>query len=34
MMMFTARLIELGLDSFFQQQLIADDLSAIRPVRV
>lgn len=32
--MFTAKLIELGLDSFFQQQLIADDLSAIRPVRV
>ncbi len=32
--MFTARLIELGLDSFFQQQLIADDLSAINPVRV
>jgi ribosome biogenesis GTPase len=34
MMMFTARLIELGLDSFFQQQLIAADLSAITPVRV
>lgn len=32
--MFTTRQIELGLDSFFQQQLIADDLSNVTPVRV
>jgi len=32
--MFTAKLVELGLDSFFQQQLIADDLSTIKAVRV
>ena len=32
--MFTPIQIELGLDSFFQQQLIEDDLSAARPVRV
>lgn len=32
--MFTARLIELGFDSFFQQQVIADDLSSTSPVRV
>ena len=32
--MFTKRQIELGLDSFFQQQLSADDLSVVTPVRV
>jgi len=32
--MFTAKLIELGLDSFFQQQLMTDDLSVTTPVRV
>lgn len=32
--MFTIKLIELGLDSFFQQQLIADDLSTVKPVRI
>ena len=32
--MFTARLIELGFDSFFQQQLTADELSTTNPVRV
>lgn len=32
--MFSAKLLDLGLDSFFQQQLYADDLSNIAPLRV
>ena len=32
--MFSVKLLDLGLDSFFQQQLYADDLSNIAPLRV
>jgi ribosome biogenesis GTPase len=32
--MFSEKLLDLGLDSFFQQQLYADDLSNIAPLRV